>query len=107
MLKIMYRIEQHPILEVKREATIPFYFNGKLLYAKEGEVISSALFAYGINVFGHHPKDGSPQGIFCANGQCAQCLVIADGIPVKGCMVQVKEGMEVTTCNGIPQLPTN
>ena len=103
----MYRIEQHPILEVKGEAKIPFYFNGKLLYAKGGEIISSALFAYGINVFGHHPKDGSPQGIFCANGQCSQCLVIADGIPVKGCMVQVKEGMRITACDGIPELPVS
>ena len=103
----MYRIDQHPILEVKGEVKIPFYFNGKLLYAKEGEVISSALFAYGINVFGHHPKDGSSQGIFCANGQCAQCMVIADGIPVKGCMVQVKDGMRITTCDGIPELPAS
>jgi sarcosine oxidase subunit alpha len=103
----MYRIEQHPILEVKEEAKIPFYFNEKLLYAKEGEVISSALFAYGIRVFGHHPKDGSPQGIFCANGQCAQCLVMAEGIPVKGCMVQVKKGMRVTICDGIPELPAS
>jgi len=101
----MYRIEKHPILEVAGEAKIPFYFNGKKLWAEEGEVISSALFAYGINIFGHHPKDGSAQGIFCANGQCAQCLVIADGVPVKGCMVQVREGMRVTTCDGIPELP--
>jgi sarcosine oxidase, subunit alpha len=103
----MDRIQRHPILEDKGEAKVPFYFSGKLLYAKEGEVISSALFAYGINVFGHHPKDGSPQGIFCANGQCAQCLVIADGIPVKGCMVQVKEGMKITACDGIPELPVS
>ncbi len=103
----MYRIQRHPILEDKGEAKVPFYFNGKLLYAKEGEVISSALFAYGINVFGHHSKDGSSQGIFCANGQCAQCLVIADGIPVKGCMVLVKEGMRITSCDGIPELPAS
>jgi hypothetical protein len=31
-------------------------------------MISSALIANGINVFGHHHKDGSAQGIFCANG---------------------------------------
>lgn len=103
----MKRIERHPILEVKGEAQIPFSFNGDLLYAKDREVISSALFAYGINIFGHHPKDGSPQGIFCANGQCAQCLVIADGIPVKGCMVQVKEEMKITACDGIPELPAS
>ncbi len=68
-------------------------------------MISSALFANGIRIFGHHPKDGSPQGMFCANGQCAQCMVIADGVPVKGCMIPVKEGMRVSTCEGIPKLP--
>lgn len=104
-LRLMYRIEKHPVLEAKGEAKVHFYFNGKRLLAKEGEVISSALFAYGINIFGHHSKDGSPQGIFCANGQCAQCLVIADGIPVKGCMTRVREGMKVTACDGIPELP--
>jgi NADPH-dependent 2,4-dienoyl-CoA reductase/sulfur reductase-like enzyme/Fe-S-cluster-containing hydrogenase component 2/bacterioferritin-associated ferredoxin len=101
----MNRIEKHPILQVPREAGIPFYFNGRKLLARKEEVISSALFAYGIKVFGHHPRDGSPQGIFCANGQCAQCLVMADGVPVKGCMVQVREGMRVTACDGTPELP--
>ena len=80
----MNRIEKHPILRVPREAGIPFYFNGRKLLARKGEVISSALFAYGIKVFGHHPRDGSSQGIFCANGQWAQCLVIEDGVSVKG-----------------------
>jgi NADPH-dependent 2,4-dienoyl-CoA reductase/sulfur reductase-like enzyme/Fe-S-cluster-containing hydrogenase component 2/bacterioferritin-associated ferredoxin len=101
----MYRIEKHPILEIKGEAETPFYFNGKKLFARENEVISSALFANGIRTFGHHPKDGSPQGMFCANGQCAQCMVIADGVPVKGCMTPIKEGMRVSTCEGLPALP--
>jgi len=101
----MSRIEKHPILQAPREAGIPFYFNGRKLLARKGEVISSALFAYGIKVFGHHPRDGSPQGIFCANGQCAQCLVMADGVPVKGCMVQVREGMRISPCDGTPELP--
>jgi len=101
----MYRIEQHPILEAKGESTIPFYFNGKKFFAGENEVISSALFANGIRTFGHHPKDGSPQGMFCANGQCAQCMVIAEGVPVKGCMIPVKEGMRIFACEGVPELP--
>jgi len=101
----MYRIEQHPILETKGEAKIHFYFNGGKFLARENEVISSALFANGIRTFGHHPKDGSPQGMFCANGQCAQCMVIANGVPVKGCMTQVKEGMQISTCEGLPLLP--
>ncbi len=68
-------------------------------------MVSSALFAHGIDVFGRHAKDRSPQGIFCANGQCAQCLVIADGRPVKGCMTQVVEGMHVAACDRVPELP--
>jgi sarcosine oxidase subunit alpha len=101
----MYRIEKHPILEIKGEAEIPFYFNGERLLARKNEVISSALFANGIRTFGHHPKDGSSQGMFCANGQCAQCMVIADGVPVKGCMTPIKEGMRISTCEGLPGLP--
>jgi sarcosine oxidase subunit alpha len=101
----MHRIEKHPILDAKEGARIAFYFNGRKLHAREGEVISSALFAQGISIFGHHPRDGSAQGIFCANGQCSQCLVIADGVPVKGCMTPVREGMRVTTCDEVPHLP--
>jgi sarcosine oxidase subunit alpha len=101
----MDRITQHPILEVGAAADVTFTFNGKELRARQGEVISSALFANGIAVFGHHPKDGSAQGLFCANGQCSQCLVMADGVPVKGCMVPVREGMRVTACDGVPRLP--
>ena len=103
----MNRIERHPILEVRGEADIPFYFKGKKLFARRGEVITSALFANGITVFGHHVKDGSPQGLFCANGQCAQCMVIANGIPVKGCMTEVKPGMQIFPCDDLPELPAD
>jgi len=75
------------------------------MLAHVGEMLSSALFANGVHIFGHHPKDGSPQGIFCANGQCAQCTVIANGIPVKSCMTPVQENMIVTSCDGLPELP--
>jgi len=71
------RIKKHPILSIDRHySTVSFTFNGKKLKAKEGEMISSALFAHGIHIFGRHNKDQSPQGMFCANGQCSQCLVI-------------------------------
>jgi NADPH-dependent 2,4-dienoyl-CoA reductase/sulfur reductase-like enzyme/Fe-S-cluster-containing hydrogenase component 2 len=68
-------------------------------------MISSALFANGIHIFGHHPKDSSPQGIFCANGQCAQCLVIANGLPVKSCITPVTKNMDVRSMDGYPILP--
>jgi len=71
----------------------------------DGEMISAALFANGIHVFGHHHKDHSPQGLFCANGQCSQCMVIADGLPVKACMTPLRADMEVESVEGLPEIP--
>jgi NADPH-dependent 2,4-dienoyl-CoA reductase/sulfur reductase-like enzyme/Pyruvate/2-oxoacid:ferredoxin oxidoreductase delta subunit/bacterioferritin-associated ferredoxin len=102
---VEYRIREHPILPVPARPTVEFYWQDRALTAFEGETISSALFAGGVRVFGHHPKDGAPQGIFCANGQCAQCTVIADGLPVKSCMVPVRAGMRVAPLDGKPVLP--
>ena len=73
----------------------------------EGEMISSALFANGIHIFGRHPKDHSPQGIFCANGQCSQCLVMADSLPVKSCMTPLKKSMQVESVEGLPKIPAD
>ncbi len=99
------RIEKHPILSISKKRKIHFYWNSQKLEANKGEVISSALFANGIHVFGHHAKDGSAQGMFCANGQCAQCAVIANGIPVKSCMTKIEKNMIVESVEGIPELP--
>jgi sarcosine oxidase, subunit alpha len=99
------RLTDHPILPVARTRPIGFTFRGQELPGFEGETISAALYAAGIRVFGHHPKDGSPQGLFCANGQCAQCLVIADGEPVKSCMQLLRDGMVVEPAEGLPELP--
>jgi sarcosine oxidase subunit alpha len=100
-----WRITSHPILTVPERETVEFSWQGQRLTAMQGETIAAVLFANGVRIFGHHPKDGSPQGIFCANGQCAQCTVIADGVPVKSCMVQVKPGMAVEPVSGLPVLP--
>ena len=100
------RIQSHPILEPPAGAMVPFTWNDSPLTGREGEMISSALFANDIHVFGHHPKDHSPQGLFCANGQCSQCMVIVDGVPVKSCMTPLHEGMVVQSVEGLPELPS-
>ncbi|MEA3326039.1 MAG: FAD-dependent oxidoreductase [Chloroflexota bacterium] len=98
------RITSHPILEVPKAQTIEFFWKGAPLQAKEGETIASALIANGIDIFGHHPKDNSPLGLFCANGQCSQCLVLVEGKPVKSCMTKVKHGMSVMPADGLPDI---
>lgn len=99
------RIRKHPILRPGPEASINFTFNGKPYRGRPGEPISSAMMAYGIKVFNNHHRDGAPQGIFCANGQCAQCLVLVNGRPKKACITPVEEGMDVRFLDGLPGLP--
>lgn len=101
------RIQSHPILEPLPDGTVDFTFDGQSLKARPGEMIASALFASGISIFGHHHRDGGPQGIFCANGQCSQCTVLADGRAVKSCMVAIQPGMEVASAQGNPPLPAD
>ena len=100
------RIVSHPILSPPDRETVEFSWMGEIIIAKQGECISTALFANGIHVFGHHVRDNSPQGIFCANGQCSQCMVVADGLAVKSCMEPVRPGMQVEPLNGAPVLPS-
>ncbi len=100
-----YRIREHPILPTEDRPTFEFTWEERRMIARQGETIASALFANGVRVFGHHHRDEAPQGIFCANGQCAQCLVIADGLPVKSCMAPIRPGMAVEPMDGKPTLP--
>jgi sarcosine oxidase, subunit alpha len=99
------RIRKHPILTIAAKNPVLFTWNDAPLSGCEGEMIASALIANDVHIFGHHAKDGSPQGLFCANGQCSQCLVIADGRPVKACMTPLRTGMAVASVEGLPRLP--
>jgi NADPH-dependent 2,4-dienoyl-CoA reductase/sulfur reductase-like enzyme/ferredoxin len=99
------RIRTHPILPLCPKEDISFYWQSQRLVARRGETIAAALFANGVRAFGRHPKDGASQGLFCANGQCAQCLVLAEGKPVKACMTPVRPEMRVLQVEGLPDLP--
>ncbi len=101
----MNRIKQHPVLEVVQRQEVEFTFDGKSCRGFENEPVSSALFANGIKQFSIHKKDDAPQGIFCANGQCSQCTVIIDGMPLKSCVTPLKEGMDIRTLKHVPELP--
>ncbi len=84
-----HRIKTHPVLPPLSDPEIEFTFDGQPLMARRGEVISSALYAAGIAVFGHHHKDGGAQGVFCVNGQCSQCTVVADGTRIPSCSYHI------------------
>lgn len=98
------RIHRHPVLGQPSAERVEFTFNGQPAIGLEGEAVSSAIFAVGIHVFGHHYADESPQGMFCANGQCSQCTLLIDGIPQKSCIVPLKRGMDIRSLEGLPSL---
>jgi len=103
---IKKQIKEHPILPPKEGRVVTFTFDGKELQGIEGMAVASVLFMNDIKVFGEHYVDHSPQGIFCANGQCAQCTLIIDGKPLKSCMTALKEGMRIESLKGVPALPS-
>mgnify|MGYP000857358828 FL=1 len=104
----MHRIQEHPVADrPPQRRSVAFSFDGQELQGLEGEAISSALFACGIKRFSEHPKDGAPQGIFCANGQCSQCSLIVDGVMRKACVTALREGMDLRTVRGLPELPAD
>ncbi|MFH1130486.1 MAG: FAD-dependent oxidoreductase [Pseudomonadota bacterium] len=104
----MKRIAAHPVLSVPNDKKpVSFLFNGQVMQGFEGEVVSSALFANGVQEFSIHSRDNAPQGIFCANGQCAQCTLIIDGFPLKSCITSLKEAMDIRTLKHLPDLPAD
>lgn len=102
----MPRITTHPVLPIPEgRRQVSFTFDGEEASGYAGEPIASALVAMGVVRFSIHRKDGAPQGIFCANGQCSQCTVLVNGIPRKSCVTPLEEGMDVRTLDGLPVLP--
>ncbi len=97
-------IDNHPILEKKDKKMINFKYNEKSFKAREGDMITSALAAYGIYNTSRNHIDHDYQGLFCANGMCSQCRVIANGRIVKGCMTPLKEGDIIFSIEELPKL---
>ena len=102
----MHRINRHPILEIpENRKRVRFFFKAKEIYGYEGEPVSAALIANGIQIFHIHQVGNTPQGLFCANGQCSHCTVLIDGLPQKSCMTPLKADMEIDPLIHLPEVP--
>ncbi|MCE1195664.1 (2Fe-2S)-binding protein [bacterium] len=90
------RIERHPILgDASPRKEITLYFEGRAIFAREGEPIMAALVAAGVSVF-RYTKKGAPRRMFCGIGRCTDCVMIVDGIPgVRTCVTTAADGMKV------------
>ena len=102
------RIEEHPILGVlEKKAVVKIEVDGRLIDAIDGEPIAAALMAADKSVFRYTRKRGEPRGLFCAIGQCTDCMMTVDGVPnVRTCITPVKAGMKIQTQEGSGELRT-
>jgi predicted molibdopterin-dependent oxidoreductase YjgC len=98
----MRRVTEHPFLEITAGKELTFYYNGQSLKSREGDTIAAALTDNGIRAFRETKRRHEPRGLFCAIGQCTDCVMVVDGKPnVHTCVTLVKEGMEVETQIGV------
>ena len=68
-------------LELRRDETVEFRFDGRRHRALGGDTIASALVADGIDVLSRSFKYHRPRGVLCCSGRCPNCLVDVDGEP--------------------------
>lgn len=97
------RILNHPILgKMEPKETVMIEVDGKAIDASKGEPIAAALAAAGIKVFHYTRKYNEPRGIFCAIGQCTDCVMVINGVPnTRTCITPVEEGMKIETQYGL------
>ncbi|MBB6227783.1 NADPH-dependent 2,4-dienoyl-CoA reductase/sulfur reductase-like enzyme [Polymorphobacter multimanifer] len=85
------RVEQAGI---SRGAAFDFRFEGRAVTGYAGESIAAALISAGEAGL-RETAGGGRRGVFCGMGVCGECMVLADGVPVRGCMTGVRPGMDV------------
>lgn len=98
----MNRITEHPILTMTEGTSISFTYNATPMTAQAGDTIAAALTAQGVRVFRTTAKHHEPRGLFCAIGQCTDCVMVVNGKPnVRTCVTLVEPGMTVETQVGL------
>lgn len=75
--------------------------DGRAIEARAGDSIASALIAAGVSSMRLSAVSHSPRAPYCMMGVCFECIVTVDGVANRqGCLVPVREGMEIETIKG-------
>jgi predicted molibdopterin-dependent oxidoreductase YjgC len=74
--------------------------NGQVLSLAEGGNLAAALLGAGITTFRATPVSGAPRGPFCMMGACFDCLVEVEGATRQACMMQVTDGLVLSSPMG-------
>jgi sarcosine oxidase subunit alpha len=84
---------------------ITFQFDGRMVEARAGDTVASALYRAGRRIFTRSFKYHRPRGLLCLSGKCPNCMMNVDGTPnVRACITPARAGMQVRHQNAYPSL---
>ena len=90
----MYKIEKHPILEVREGEKVTFTFNGQEVTGQKGFTIAAALHQAGFPVHSHSLANRN-RSLECGIGKCGACEMLVDGQIKRICITKVDGIKEV------------
>jgi len=90
----MYKIENHPILEITKNREITFLFNGQEVVGHIGYTIAAALHQAGFPIHSHS-LEGRERSLECGIGKCGACEMLVDGKIKRICITKVDSVKEV------------
>ena len=81
--------------------SVQIFVEGTAVEAREGDTVSAALIASGLDVRRSTAVSGAPRLPYCMMGVCFDCLVTIDGVGNRqGCLVPVADGMRIEIQKG-------
>lgn len=96
----MFRISAKAVVPCERR-TVSFVFEGTTVSAFEGQTVAQALVATNSGACRTTPVSGSARAPYCLMGVCFDCLVEIEGKQnQQGCLVPVRDGMQVRVQHG-------
>ena len=90
----MQKIKIHPILEVPKEKTTTFQYNGKEITADKDFTIAAALHQAGYPVHSHSLENRN-RSLECGIGKCGACEMLVDGVIRRICITKTHNVQEV------------
>ncbi|MBR4229173.1 MAG: FAD-dependent oxidoreductase [Bacteroidales bacterium] len=90
----MYRITNHPILDIPDAEVVEFLFEGKKVQGRKGYTIAKALHEAGFPVHSHS-LSGRNRSLECGIGKCGACEMLVDGQVRRICITPVDGVKEV------------
>ncbi len=83
-------------------------FEGRPLEARPGDTVASVLFRAGVRTFSRSFKFRRPRGLYCATGDCPNCLLTVDGEPAtRACTTPAVAGQKISRDVGWPSADTD